>query len=65
MTEPLIFRHPCGLHLLINETPEGFMLSAYDPDTGRVVYGFEDIKDDAVGWCEGARLVLCGAEGSA
>lgn len=65
MTEPMFFQHPCGLHLSVTETDSGFMLSAYNPETGRTVYGFEDNEDDAVGWCEGARLVLCESEGSA
>lgn len=65
MSEPMFFQHPSGLHLSVTETPKGFMLSAHNPETGRTVYGFEDSEDAAVGWAEGARLVLCDAEGRA
>lgn len=65
MSEPMFFQHPCGLHLSVTETPKGYMLSAFNPDTGRTVYGFEETEDGAFGWAEGARLVLCDAEGSA
>lgn len=65
MSEPMFCQHPFGLHLPVMGTPSGYMLFAYKLETGRAVYGFEETEDGAFGWAEGARLVLCDAEGCA
>ena len=65
MSEPIFYQHSSGHHVSVTPTSDGFALSAFDPKTGREVYGFERTVADAAGWADGLTLMFGKVEGSA
>lgn len=66
MSEPQFFQHPSGVEIAITEKPDGgYVVSAFDPKSGRALLGSEATNEGVLSWCEGARLVFAKPEGSA
>ena len=66
MSEPFFFRVNEEVTGAVIDAPGGgFRLSAFHAPSGREIYGIEHSAEAVVGWMEGAKLVLCEAEGKA